>query len=140
MTGRFARSAALAGDATSAHCCRSIGSGTKLFHQQSSQAPWVVPDYSVLLEKIIQNQTMPQLLDLGQVDNHLCRALAAIAFVTSAETPVLTVRPCEKCMRFMREGRPKLLVDVHLIAGNHLIGFVGHRDYRLKFLEDCVRQ
>ena len=37
-------------------------------------------DHSELHEKILQNQTMPQLLDFGHVDNHLCRALAAIAF------------------------------------------------------------
>ena len=28
-----------------------------------AQAPWVVPDHSELLEKVIQNQVMPQLLE-----------------------------------------------------------------------------
>lgn len=65
-----------------------IAPGASTVERNSSkraQAPWVVPDHSVLLEKIIQNQVMPQLLDFGHVDDHLCRTLAAMVFSGPAQ-------------------------------------------------------
>lgn len=70
----------------------------------------------MLLEKIIQNQTMPQLLDFGHVDKHLCRALAAIAFRDLRGNTGPDGRLLREMHEISARGAAEMLVDVHLIA------------------------
>lgn len=117
MTGRFA----ITKHSVSWRRDQCAFAGTSAVERNSStnsqaRRHGVVPDHSVLLEKIIHNQTMPQLLDFGQVDKHLCRALAAIAFRDLRGNTCPDGRLLREMHGFLRAGRPKLLVNVHLIA------------------------
>jgi len=78
-----------------------LGGRKKLFQCKRAQAPWVVPDHFALLEKVIQNQVMPQLL----------------------ETPVLAVSLCEKRMRLIARGAGEIARRLPPDPGNHLNWF-----------------